>query len=136
MSYKPRYDKGDWKTVCDVCGRLYKAESLRKRWDGLMVCSEDFETRQPQDFVRGAHDRQIPPWVRSEPADLFVVDSACDVEASAATPGLSKPGCMIPSGVVPAWYAPTPPSSFTATPTKIFQSLMFQANVFQPESLP
>ena len=72
MSYLPRYDKGDWLTICDVCGRKYKATNLKKRWDGLMCCDDDWEIRQPQDFVRGIADTQIAPWLRSEPSNSFI----------------------------------------------------------------
>jgi hypothetical protein len=72
MSYKSRYDKGDWIALCDVCGRKFKAHLLKKRWDGLMCCSADWEIRQPQDFVRGQADTQIAPWIRSEPANSFI----------------------------------------------------------------
>ena len=56
MSYSPRYDRGDWKCICDACGIAYKASELQQRWDGLKVCSYDWEPRQPQDFVRGVAD--------------------------------------------------------------------------------
>jgi hypothetical protein len=72
VSYLPRYDKGDWLTICDVCGRKYKATNLKKRWDGLMCCDDDWEIRQPQDFVRGQADTQIAPWLRSEPSNSFI----------------------------------------------------------------
>lgn len=72
MSYIPRYDKGDWIADCDVCGRKYKASVLRQRWDGLMCCPDDWEIRQPQDFVRGIPDTQIAPWLRPEPNDSFI----------------------------------------------------------------
>lgn len=72
MSYTPRYDKGDWIADCDVCGRKYKASALSERWDGLMCCDDDWEIRQPQDFVRGVPDTQIAPWLRPEPADQFI----------------------------------------------------------------
>lgn len=58
--------------MCDVCGRKYKASALTQRWDGLMCCSDDWEIRQPQDFVRGVADTQIAPWLRSEPSDSFI----------------------------------------------------------------
>lgn len=58
--------------MCDVCGRKYKASNLQKRWDGLMCCHEDWEIRQPQDFVRGVQDTQIAPWLRDEASDSFV----------------------------------------------------------------
>jgi hypothetical protein len=72
LSYIARYDKGDWIALCDVCGRKYKASNLKKRWDGLMCCDDDWEIRQPQDFVRGIPDTQIAPWLRSEPSNSFV----------------------------------------------------------------
>ena len=66
MSYRPSYSRGNWLTICDVCGRKYEASSLKLRWDGVMVCSGDWEPRQPQDFVRGVADYQAPaprlPW--------------------------------------------------------------------------
>jgi hypothetical protein len=37
-----------------------------------MCCTQDWEIRQPQDFVRGVADTQIAPWTRPEPADQFV----------------------------------------------------------------
>ena len=72
MSYYSKYDRGDWKALCDVCGREYKASQLTQRWDGLMCCHQDWEIRQPQDFVRGVDDNQTVPWSRPEPADYFI----------------------------------------------------------------
>jgi hypothetical protein len=72
MTYNPRYDRGDWKAVCESCGRLVKASSLQKRWDGYMVDERCWETRQPQDFVRGVADYQAPPFTRPEQSDQFI----------------------------------------------------------------
>ena len=72
MSYTPRYDRGDWNAICDVCGRQMKASALRQRWDGLKTCQDDWEPRQPQDFVRGVADYQAPPFTRPEQADSFI----------------------------------------------------------------
>ena len=62
---------GDWKAVCDVCGRYFHASELRKRWDGFRVCTEDWEQRQPQDLLRSRPDKQNPPWTRPEQPDRF-----------------------------------------------------------------
>ena len=124
MSYKSRSDNGGWLVICDQCGRKYKESELRLRWDGLMVCPGDWEPRQPQDFVHGVADIQAPPWVRSEQSDQFLpvcdlitvnakadygtADCAtvgvnngymptCTFEGSTAMPGISIPGCFIPS---------------------------------------
>ena len=37
-----------------------------------MVCSGDWEVRQPQDYVRGVADIQAPPYVRPEQRDSFL----------------------------------------------------------------
>ena len=37
-----------------------------------MVCRWDFETRQPQDFVRGVADKIVPPYTRPEQGNVFV----------------------------------------------------------------
>jgi hypothetical protein len=77
VSYTPNYDNGSWNVICDACGRQYKANELRLRWDGLMVCSGDWEPRQPQDFVHGVADKIAPPFVRSESSDTFIF--VCDL---------------------------------------------------------
>jgi hypothetical protein len=76
MTSSPSYYKGDYNASCDVCGRQYKASSLIKRWDGLMCCKDDYEIRQPQEFVRGVADIQVPPWTRPEGTNTFVYESA------------------------------------------------------------
>lgn len=108
MSYQPSYRNGDWKVACDVCGRLYKASALTQRWDGLMCCPDDWEVRQPQDFVHGIVEHIAAPWSRPEQADQFVY--TCTPESVSAIPALAGPGCMIPSRP----YTPTPgiPYSF------------------------
>lgn len=66
------YIRGGFYRICDVCGFKYRASETFKRWDGLFVCAEDFETRHPQDFVRGRIDRQNVPNPRPEPPDVFI----------------------------------------------------------------
>ncbi len=66
------YSPGDFYRFCEVCGFRYLASETTKRWDNLIVCREDFETRHPQDFVRGRRDSQNVPNPRPEPADVFV----------------------------------------------------------------
>ena len=107
MAYRPRYDRGDWKAICDICGRERKASELRQRWDGFMVCEADWEPRHPQDFVRGIADFQAPPFTRPEPADSFVL--ACTTRSS--IPAYAIPGCAIPANIVDPGLVPS--SSFT-----------------------
>jgi hypothetical protein len=65
--------KGDWNAICDVCGFKYKASQLKKRWDNLMVCKEDFETRHPSDLYRAPMGKEsVVPWTRPEPEDVEI----------------------------------------------------------------
>lgn len=68
MTYIP----GDFYRICEVCGFRMRASQTSRRWDGLFVCSEDFEPRHPQDFVRGKKDHQNVPNPRPEPDDVFI----------------------------------------------------------------
>jgi hypothetical protein len=62
---------GDWNAVCQVCGFRFKGSELRKRWDGVLVCAEDFETRHPSDFLRVPREDTSVPWSRPEPTEVF-----------------------------------------------------------------
>ena len=66
---------GDYNAVCDECGFKYKASQLKRRWDGAMVCREDWEPRHPQDFVRGRPEGQALPYTRPEQVDEFAPDT-------------------------------------------------------------
>lgn len=72
---------GDWNALCDVCGFKFKASELRRRWDGYMVCSADFEQRHPQDLIRLRPEKQAAPWVRPYPEDQFVTVAPVDPDS-------------------------------------------------------
>jgi len=55
---------GQWNGLCDVCGFKFKSNDLKKRWDGLYVCKEDWEPRHPSDFQRGVKEDPSVPWNR------------------------------------------------------------------------
>jgi hypothetical protein len=63
---------GDYNAICRVCGFKRKASELRLRWDGVYVCNQDWEIRQPQDFVRGLPEEIAPPWTQPEPPPQFI----------------------------------------------------------------
>lgn len=94
------YKSGTWNAICDVCGFKYKADQLRKRWDGLMVCKEDYEPRNLLDFIRAVPDNQTVPWVRPESTDVFI-EHFCTVNGLTAIPGYARPGCAVPSRITP-----------------------------------
>jgi hypothetical protein len=68
---------GSYNAICDQCGFKFKNISMRTQWDGLRVCKDCFEVRQPQDFVRGVKDEQSVPIARpdSEPTFTEVAQS-------------------------------------------------------------
>ena len=60
------YKAGDWNAYCMRCGFKFKASELQQDWEGFRVCKADFETRHPQDFVRGRVDKIYVPWISTE----------------------------------------------------------------------
>ena len=70
---KNYFVSGDWNLICDSCGKKIKASEAKHRWDGFIVCKEDFEPRHPQDFVRARQDKISVPFTRPRPPDIFVV---------------------------------------------------------------
>lgn len=66
------YKPGDYYLTCDECGFKVRKSEVRKRWDGLMVCRADWETRHPQDSLKAKRDRQRVHIARPEPADVFL----------------------------------------------------------------
>jgi len=72
------FKKGDWNAICDVCGFEYKASELRKRWDGMRVCRDDFEERHPQDFLKGRRDDQSVLWTRPDNNNKLVTVNPLD----------------------------------------------------------
>lgn len=54
--------------ICDVCGFRIPTAKMRKRWDGLWVCPEDWEPRHILDFYRPSYERpNNPPYLREDP---------------------------------------------------------------------
>ena len=90
------YISGEFNVTCDVCSRKIKAGDAKQRWDGFIVCPDDFETRQPQDFVRAKVDKISIPFSRPIPPLVFVdVLYACTTDGRTARAGLAVAGCSI-----------------------------------------
>lgn len=66
------YIPGDFWRICDRCGFKYRSSQTYRTWDGLYVCHADFETRHPQDFVRGRKDLQNVPNPRPDSSPVFI----------------------------------------------------------------
>lgn len=54
----PGYKPGDHWVICDVCGWAYRHSDMKRRWDGAVVCKEDWEIRHPQDFLKAQPEDQ------------------------------------------------------------------------------
>lgn len=93
------FAKGDWNAVCYHCGFKFKASMLRRTWQGFYACSECWEPRHPQDFVRGVPDTQTPSWTQPRPPAVFI--TICTPNGRTAYPGYATPGCVIPSYISP-----------------------------------
>lgn len=68
---KNHFVSGDWNVTCDICSKKIKASTSKQRWDGFIVCPEDFEQRHPQDFVKSKTDKVSVPFTRPIPTLVF-----------------------------------------------------------------
>ena len=96
------FKSGSYNVICDVCGRKYKNTDVKKRWDGLLVCSKDYELRHIADFIKPPTERNNVKDPRPEQADIFVDvtyistgDSICVPGTQYAIAGVGVAGCMI-----------------------------------------
>jgi hypothetical protein len=92
------FRSGQWNAVCDVCGNNFKNTQLIKRWDGLMVCKDDWEIRHPQDLIRPIPSGPGLPWSRPVGSEEFVEFStiapqACSVLGIYSMAGIGTAGC-------------------------------------------
>ena len=90
----PGYDKGNHWVVCDRCGVSYRNKVMKKTWDGLVVCPQDWERRHTQDLVRGVKDDTTAKgFVRPE-GDINYVPQQKDVcTSNVAKAGIALVGC-------------------------------------------
>jgi len=90
---------GDYNAICDSCGRKFKASTMRKRWDGMFVCKEDFEYKHPQLSLKVRGDKQYVPIPRPEPtADTFI--PVCTIFGSSGISGWAVAGCSTTAKLV------------------------------------
>lgn len=78
------YVRGEFYRICDRCGGKFHASMTFRTWDGLYVCREDWETRHPQDFVRGRLDNQNVPNPRPESLDNIIGPLTTSISTNAA----------------------------------------------------
>ena len=94
---------GQYNALCDVCGFKKKNWEMRKRWDGLWVCNEDWEPRHPMDFYKTRNDFHKLPFIRSDNdgidvgPPIYVPPSGlvCSVTQIAPVIGQGTVGCVV-----------------------------------------
>jgi len=67
MTYIP----GDPWMICDICGFKYRRSVMRKNYKGQVVCPEDFESRHPQELVKGIVSKMQVSNARPEPPEIY-----------------------------------------------------------------
>lgn len=99
MSYTSNnyFKHGSWNVICDVCGVRYKSDEVRKRWDGLIVCQQDWEPDHPQKYLRVQSDPKQVLFIRTEPADVFIT-TVCDYWSSSPMADFGTADCAYPGG--------------------------------------
>jgi hypothetical protein len=90
-------DLGNWNALCDSCGRKFKASQLLRRWDGLMVCKHDYETRHPSDFLRVQRERITVPFSRPYPSEDAYTNT-CDLWTSSPMADFGVADCATVGG--------------------------------------
>jgi len=65
-----KFKMGDYNMVSDRSGRVIDASNARKEWTGLIVAADEFEQRNPQEYLRGIKDPQAVPVSRPRPDTL------------------------------------------------------------------
>lgn len=85
-----------------VCNRKIKSGRALKRWDGLIVCEDDYENRHPMDFLRTRQERITVPF--SAPTSFNTFDGPtyppypfCTQEGSSGVASFAVAGCMRPN---------------------------------------
>jgi len=91
MAHEHVYRPGDFNVICDVCGQKIKASISKKRWDGLIVCPDDYELRHPMDFLKTPVDHISVPFARPIQPDEFIF--VCNQATSSAYADLASADC-------------------------------------------
>lgn len=85
------FKSGCYNVICDVCGFEFKSDQVQKRWDGLLVCKQDFEFDHPQKHIRVRETGIGVQPARPDPEPEF--DYICYIYAANAFAGLGEAGC-------------------------------------------
>lgn len=84
---------GSWNALCDSCGRKFKAQDLQRRWDGLMVCKEDYEVRHPADFLRVQKEKISVDFSRPYPMNDTFIRYTCSIKETNGKADIGAADC-------------------------------------------
>lgn len=87
------FKSGEWNVVCDICKFKFKSSKLKLNWRGQMVCEDDWEPRNIQDFIKVRAESGSPPWSRPRGEDVFI--NYCNIVNSQGIAGIGLSGCMV-----------------------------------------
>jgi hypothetical protein len=90
---KTWWKEGSWNSICDLCGRKYKAEELIRNWRGQMVCQEDYEPRNEQELIRPIKDQNKLPWTK--PRGTLINIDVCTLEGQAGISDYGIADCCV-----------------------------------------
>ena len=83
---------GNWKVACHVCGFWYPSSDIKRRWDGVLTCPKDFETKHPQLTIKLREETAVPAFASKEPDNPQFVGT-CTLAGSSCFSGMAKAGC-------------------------------------------
>jgi hypothetical protein len=83
---------GNWKVTCQSCGFWFPSSEIRKRWDGLLVCEKDWESRHPQTLIKIREETSVPAFV-SKDTDPDQIVQVCTLPDSSCYIGMARVGC-------------------------------------------
>lgn len=90
MTYKGKWP-GTWAVNCDVCGFRFPSNKLKRRWDGVMACEKDWETRHPQTLIKVRGETAVPSYTRHNPVEYIQM---CTIITSSGYADLGEADCM------------------------------------------
>jgi hypothetical protein len=116
-----------------VCDRKIKSGSIMKRWDGLLVCPDDYENRHPMDFLRARAERISVPFAYQSSFDQFDGPNYpqypyCTPQGSSSVAHWAVAGCMRPTIGFPNGL-PVTPVEIPDEPTYVQLLLMSGGNI-------
>lgn len=92
---KSWWKEGDYKAICDGCGFEFKASELKERYDGMMVCSQDWEPRHPLERSFAIRNPATLPWTRPEAPDTFIGHLFCTPDGMNGTTDHGTTDCAV-----------------------------------------